>query len=62
VYSQTQITREGLAAGPDMTNRKPYRTKAQKQLARKTATKREDGTYRSTAPKSYHPDKKKETS
>jgi hypothetical protein len=58
---QTQITREGIAAGPDLTNRKPYRTKAQKALARKTAYKADDGTYRSTAPVSYHPDKEKPT-
>lgn len=57
-HSQTQISLKGLAAGPDMTNRKPYRTKAQKQLARKTAEKRSDGAYRSTAPKSYHQEKK----
>lgn len=57
-YSQTKITREGLAAGPDMTNRKPYRTKAQKRLARETASKRGDGAYRSNAPVSYHQEKK----
>ena len=45
MFSTTQITREGLAAGPDMTNRKPYRTKSQKALARKTAYRREDGSY-----------------
>ena len=39
----------------DYTNRKPYRTKAQKELARKTAYKAADGTWRSTAPVSYHP-------
>jgi hypothetical protein len=59
-HSQTQISRLGLDAGPDMTNRKPYRTKAQKALAKKTAYKAEDGTHRSTAPKTYHPDKNKE--
>jgi hypothetical protein len=57
-HSNTQISREGLAAGPDMTNRKPYRTKAQKRLARETATRREDGAYRSSAPVSYHQEKR----
>lgn len=57
-YSTTQITREGLEAGPDMTNRKPYRTKSQKRLAKATAYKAKDGAWRSTAPVSYHPEKK----
>lgn len=38
----------------DMANYKPYRTKAQKKLARETARLCKDGTYRSTAPVSYH--------
>lgn len=38
----------------DTNNYKPYRTKEQKALARKTAVKCEDGTWRSTAPVSYH--------
>jgi hypothetical protein len=37
-----------------MVNRKPYRTKAQKELARSQARKDSDGTYRTTAPVSYH--------
>lgn len=57
-YSQTQITREGLDKGPDLTNRKPYRTKSQKRQARETAYKAKDGTYRSSAPVSYHKEKK----
>jgi hypothetical protein len=39
----------------DLTNRKPYRTKAQRKIARETAVKCKDGAYRSTAPVSYHP-------
>lgn len=38
----------------DYNNYKPYRTPEQKKLARQTAVKCEDGTYRSTAPVSYH--------
>ena len=38
----------------DYNNYKPYRTKAQKKLARQTARKCADGTYRSDAPVSYH--------
>lgn len=38
----------------DMTNKKPYRTKAQKIEARRTAVKCEDGTWRTKAPVSYH--------
>ena len=34
----------------NMHNRKPFRTKAQKQLARATAYKDKDGAWRSTAP------------
>ena len=36
-------------------NRKPYRTKAQKAEARRTAVKCQDGTWRSKAPVSLHP-------
>ena len=43
-----------------MENKKPYRTKAQKELARKTAVKCQDGTWRSDAPVSYHKKSKKE--
>jgi hypothetical protein len=38
----------------DMNNHKPYRTKAQKAEARKTAVKCSDGTWRSNAKVSYH--------
>lgn len=38
----------------DMNNYKPYRTKAQKKLARETAVKCVDGTWRSKTPVSYH--------
>jgi len=43
--------------GKDTTNRKPYRTKAQKQEARQTASRQADGAYRSNAPVSYHTEK-----
>ena len=42
----------------EMWNRKPYRTAAQKRLARQTAEKRKDGAWRSTAPVSIHPQPK----
>ena len=35
-------------------NRKPYRTKAQKAIAKRTAYKGKDGAFHSTAPVSYH--------
>lgn len=38
----------------DMNNYKPYRTKAQKKLARETARLCNDGTFRSSAPVTYH--------
>ena len=38
----------------NMLNRKPYRTASQKALARQTAYKCEDGTWRSNAPVSFH--------
>lgn len=47
----TSFTRTGKL---DMTNRKPFRTAAQKALARQTARKCEDGAWRSTAPVSFH--------
>lgn len=47
----TKFTRDGVR---DMTNRKPYRTKAQKLLAEKKARKCSDGAYRSSAPVSWH--------
>lgn len=37
-----------------MKSYKPYRTQAQKALAKKTAKKCEDGAYRSNAPFSFH--------
>ena len=43
----TRYTREGVR---DMTNRKPFRSKAMKIEARKKATIREDGAWRSPAP------------
>ena len=48
---QTRFTRTGER---DLTNRKPYRTPAQKALAKKTARKGKNGAYRSSAPVSYH--------
>ena len=42
----------------DYNNYKPYRTKAQKELARKTAYKTEKGHWKSDAPVSKHPVKK----
>lgn len=38
----------------DMANYKPYRTKAQKKIARESARLCKDGTWRSDAPVSYH--------
>lgn len=38
----------------DMNNHKPYRTREQKELARKSAYKAKDGAWRSTASVSYH--------
>ena len=38
----------------DMNNYKPYRTKVQKEEARRTAIKGKDGTWRSNASVSYH--------
>lgn len=35
-------------------NRKPYRTKAQKQAAKDAAVRCKDGAYRSIAPVSFH--------
>ncbi len=48
---QTQLSRTGQV---NMVNRKPFRTKAQKEQARQSAVKCEDGTWRSTAPTSQH--------
>ena len=41
----TALTRTGKR---DMTNRKPYRTKPMKAVAKKTARRSEDGAFRST--------------
>lgn len=49
--SPTDKTRTGER---NMTNRKPFRTKAQKEEARRTAYKCKDGTWRSDAPTSLH--------
>lgn len=38
----------------NMTNRKPFRSKAQKEAARKDAVRCKDGAYRSTVPVQYH--------
>lgn len=46
----TSLTRTGK---PDMTNRKPFRTKEQKAAAREAAFVR-NGTYVSHSPVSYH--------
>lgn len=47
----TAFTRTGRV---NMQNRKPYRTASQKQTASATASKGDDGAYRSGAPVSYH--------
>ena len=47
----TTFTRTGKL---DMLNKKPFRTAAQKAEARRTARKDADGTWRSSAPVSYH--------
>ncbi len=52
----TKFSREGQI---DMENKKPYRTKSQKENAKQQARKDDDGTYRSTAPVSYHNTRKK---
>lgn len=48
----TQFTRTGVV---DYNNRKPYRTKAQKRMARESAVRGKDGVWRSSAPVTYHP-------
>lgn len=47
----TQFTRTGKI---NMVNGKPYRTASQKTEAGRNASRRDDGTYRSAAPVSYH--------
>lgn len=49
---QTNYSRTGKLS---LHNRKPYRTKAQKLVAQKTAGKCSDGAFRSNAPVSFHP-------
>lgn len=48
---QTDYTRTGKI---NMINRKPYRTKAQKETASRMAHKGEDGAWHSAAPLSFH--------
>ncbi len=54
----TQYTRQQLEGRRNpqinLTNAKPFRTKHQKQEARRDARKCEDGAIRSPAPVSYH--------
>lgn len=50
---QTRLSREGKL---DLSNRKPYRSKALKALARENAEKCNDGTYRSDVAVRYHPE------
>jgi len=47
----TAYTRTGKV---NMINGKPFRTAAQKQEAQRLARKCDDGTFRSTAPVSFH--------
>lgn len=59
---ETMYTRTLRLYGPakatiDMNNRKPYRTKAQKKDAKRTAKKGSDGAFRSLARRSTHPTK-----
>lgn len=61
IYSpyMTKLTREILegkkSPARNMWNGKPYRTKAQKVEARKSAHRCADGAYRSAAPITFHP-------
>lgn len=48
---QTQFTKTGAR---DMKNKKPFRTKQQKESARQKRFMCDDGVYRSTAKVSYH--------
>jgi hypothetical protein len=47
-------TRRTAEVTPNMENRKPYRTKAQKAQAKMSAVKNQHGYYNSPAPVSYH--------
>ena len=47
----TALTRTGKR---DMTNRKPYRSKPMKAMAKRMAAKGKDGAFRSAAPVRFH--------
>lgn len=52
----TRETREGKAnPSRNMWNGKPFRTQRGKAAAREIASVREDGAYRSSAPREFHP-------
>lgn len=51
IACQTKFTRIGER---DMRNKKPYRTKAQKKVAREVAVKTKGGFFIAAAPVSYH--------
>lgn len=48
------ITRDGRTAVVPGPNKKPYRTKAQRAVARRMARRCADGAWRSQAPFSFH--------
>ncbi len=50
ISCQTDFTRTGKM---NMKNRKPFRTASQKKMAKDTAYKADNGSWRSTAPVSY---------
>jgi hypothetical protein len=50
-------TIEEVEATRDMTNNKPYRSGALKAEAKRTAKKREDGTWHTHIGRRYHPSK-----
>jgi hypothetical protein len=56
----TKFTRETLEGKKepqrDYSNRKPYRNKNQKKVARMTAARGQDGVWRSNAPTMQHPE------
>jgi hypothetical protein len=53
-WSMKIDTRRTAEVTPNMENRKPYRTKAQKAQAKMSAVKNQHGYYNSPAPVSYH--------
>lgn len=53
IGSMTSLTRTGKL---DLTNKKPYRTKEMKALARETAVRGADTVFRSAVPVRYHPE------